>query len=164
MAKRLIDWNAKTNGVLELSEYVSGEEYGKMLETFDLKKIFPQYEKLNEVQRFLIIYGTKQKLADAGSSEKTAEDKAKAAGLKFDELVEGKLQAPRANASQVKENKRIAGKAKEISQVVSLEGLMMKKIAFPDTFTEEDQKKLNELMVIKVEMEVKAKAKSKKSK
>ena len=153
MAKRIIDWEVKKDGNLVMREFLGGDDLGIEVARFDMKKIFPEYTEMTEVQRFLVMYGTKQKLADAGSQEKTAEAKAEVAKAKFQDFVNGKLSQPRANASGVKEAKAVQAKVNEVMRVVSLESLILKSALNPESFTEEDQKKLDEFMALKVEME-----------
>ncbi len=152
MAKRLIDWKVE-GSVLVMGKYVDADTPSEMLERFEMSTLFPTEEDegcgfgmLTEVQQFIFVYGLKQKLADAGSAEKDANAKALIAREKFDLFAEGKIGSPRANGTGAKENKRIAENVRKAVEVVSLEGLMMKKMAFPDTFTDEDQEKLDEFL------------------
>jgi len=164
MAKRLIDWSL-TGSILVMGRYIDADTPADELVKFNLKLLFPisenqepykdekgkvipwdGFSELTEVQQFIFVYGLKQKLADCGSAEKDPDEKAKLAKSKFDDFVKGKIVGLRANATGAKENKKLADTVKASSKVVSLEGLMMKKIAFPDTFTDEDQKKLDEFL------------------
>jgi len=165
MAKRLIDWNL-SGSTLTMGEYIDSETPAKMLESFDLKKLFfpPEdfkviknkegeeileyngFLELTEVQQFLFVYGIKQKLADAGSSAKVATEKAKIAKAKFTDFVNGKLTGERSNSTGVKAMKKIFSDNKANSEVISLKGLMTKQLLFPDTFTVEDEKKLKEFL------------------
>jgi hypothetical protein len=170
MAKRLIDWSLK-GSVLEMRKYVKteSEEIGKVLAEFNIDLLFPEpknfgdfeetdsdgnivkwlgFGNLDKVQSFIFVYGLKQKLADCGSAEQDPNAKAILAGAKFQDFVDGKVIGERVNATGAKENKKIAESVKKVSGVVSLEGLMMKKIAFADTFTEEDQGKLDEFLAM----------------
>lgn len=150
MAKRLIDWTL-VGSVLAMGKYIDSDTPADELEKFDLTELFPEFKDLNEVQRFLVVYGIKQKLADCGSSVKVAEEKAKLAKAKFQDFVDGKLVGERANGTGAKENKRLVGSLKAVCQVVSLEGLNAKKCFFPDTFTKGDQKKLDEFNILAAE-------------
>ena len=52
----------------------------------------------------------------------------------------------RSNSTGTAATKKAVANAKKASEVVSLEGLITKKAVFPDKFTDEDQKKLDEFM------------------
>jgi len=147
MAKRLIDWTV-SGSKLTMGRYINSETPPKVLEVFEIAKLYPDFSKFNGVQQFLIVYGLKQKLADCGSSEKDASEKAILAKAKFQDFVDGKVVGVRANATGAKENKIFAKTMKENSQVVSLDGLQTKKVCFPETFTEEDEAKLQEFYKI----------------
>jgi len=151
MAKRLIDWTISDKGALNLNEYNSDKDAKIItLETFDLTKIWPTFNDFNEVQKHFTVYGTKQILADSGAMIKDAKGKAEKAKAKFQLALDGKLHGPRANGTANAENKKIVDTVKTASKIISLEGLMLKKITFPDTFTEDDQKKLTEFMALEV--------------
>ena len=145
MAKRLIDWNLK-GSVLVMGKYIDKDTPATELAKFDIKELYPNFDKMNEVQQFYIVYGIKQKLADRGSSETIAEEKVKLAKELWKDSKDGKITATRSNATGAKENKRIATAGREAAKVVSLEGLIAKKHLFPDTFTEDDQMKLTEFL------------------
>lgn len=166
MAKRLIDWNLN-GSVLVMGRYVDAESPAEELVKFELDKLFPKedhqvfdedgdiiswegFKGLTEIQQFIFVYGLKQKLADAGSQEKDPEEKARIAKEKFQDFVKGELSGARANGTGAKENKRIADIMREKVKVVSMEGLFLKKMNFPDTFTEEDQVKLDEFMAVSI--------------
>ena len=145
MAKRLIDWAVKGT-TLVMGKYIDAETPSTDLMKFDMAELFPLFNEFNEVQQFLIVYGLKQKLADCGSGETDADIKAELAEKMYVMFKAGEFKAPRANATGAKENKKIADAIREVSKVVSLDGLLIKKSQFPDTFTEDDQKKLNEFL------------------
>lgn len=165
MAKRLIDWQ-EVGSVLKMSKYNGKDSEGndipnEELESFDMELLFPQPESdlfyedgdtfqwegfkgLSEVQKFIFVYGLKQKLADAGSGEKDPVEKAVIAKAKFQDFVDGKLTAVRANGTGAKANKAFVDNVKKITEEVSYKGLLMKQTLFPETFTEEDASKLKE--------------------
>lgn len=157
MAKRIIDWTLDDNGVLSLNRYNSDKDAEiESLKTFDLVKLYPNWTDYNEVQKHLIEYGVKQKLADAGASEiGDADGKVEKATELFGYFLENKLHGARVNASS--DDKKRLKSMKTAAKVVSLDGLMAKKLLAPDQFTEADQAKLDEFM----EMAVKAKSKPK---
>ena len=158
MAKRLIDWQ-EVGSVLKMSKYNGKDGEGndipnEELESFQMEDLFKEdcsFEKLTEVQKFIFVYGLKQKLADAGSSEKDPKAKALIAREKFNDFVEGKLTAVRSNGTGAKANKVLAEKAKAVAEECTLKGLMTKQVLFPETFTEEDQEKLNEFLQMQME-------------
>ena len=151
MAKRLIDWTISDKGALNLNEYNSDKDAKIItLETFDLTKIWPTFNDFNEVQKHFTVYGTKQILADSGAMIKDAKGKAEKAKAKFQLALDGKLHGPRANGTANAENKKALDNAKTASKVISLAGLMTKKLVFPDSFTEEDQKKYDEFLALEV--------------
>ncbi|MCC7570610.1 hypothetical protein KO465_04640 [Candidatus Micrarchaeota archaeon] len=147
MAKRLLKWSVDKT-VLTMCE----AENEKTVATFDLARIFPDFNDMSEVQKHITVYGVKQILADAGASLKSVGDKKVAAEEKWSLLKEGKISAPRSNATGATENKRIINGIKERSKVVSLEGLMAKKLLNETEFTAEDQKKLDELLLAQAEI------------
>ena len=166
MAKRIIDWTLDRSSLI-IGEYVDSETTATELERFDVEKLFPMFQKFNPVQRFLTIYGLKQKLADCGSSVKTAVEKAESAKNKFEELVkvgDGEMVSSRSNGTGVKVKVRKMNELTEKTKVISYEGLMLKKLAFADTFTEEDEKKLQEFEKIKLEHLAKQVAQAEKTK
>ena len=97
----------------------------------------------------VLVYFTKQKLMDGGASAVGDLDgKVVAAQEKWNDLIAGKWTGERTNATGASENKKIANAAKEASQVISLEGLVMKKTLFErlnqGSWTDADQAKLEE--------------------
>jgi hypothetical protein len=158
MAKRIIAWREE-KGILEAGEWVKEDaEEGVFIsftEEFDLSDLFAvcdsegyeiQFDQMNKVQKHLIVYGVKQKLADAGSAEKTFEGKMELAKKKWELFLKGELTGERSNSTGTAANKKAVANAKKASEVVSLEGLITKKAVFPDSFTEEDQEKLDEFL------------------
>ena len=157
MAKRIIDWTVDGNGMLSLNKYNSDKDAEiESLETFDLSKLYEDFAEFNAVQKHLIVYGTKQKLADAGASEiGDVEGKVEKATELFGYFLENKLHGARANSTGAAENKKALNNAKTASKVVSLDGLTTKKMVFPESFTKEDQAKLDEFWAIKIKAEKK---------
>lgn len=137
MKVRLVKWTVDGN-VLKVSRII-GEEAVIEAE-FDLVLLFPEIAKMTDVQRQLVIYATKQKLMDCGASEVgNAGGKIANAKKMFTELCAGKWSGERTNGTGAVENKRVIAEAKKASQVVSLEGLAVKKLLYPATFTAEDE-------------------------
>ncbi len=182
MAKRIIDWKEdgtvlKAGRAITLDEKEAGafvvyEKEFDLAELFEITEIIKgeglegepagqdivniiEFEKLNKVQKHLIFYGVKQKLADAGSSEKDFDQKMDLAQTKWDLFLKGEIAGARTNSTGAKENKVIAGKVRELVGVVSMEGLFLKKLMNPDSFTEEDEAKLKEFIQIKAEHDAK---------
>jgi hypothetical protein len=158
MAKRILAWREE-NGILEAGKWVQEDaEQGIFIEfeeEFDLGDLFEitdsegnitPFKDLNKVQKHLVVYGVKQKLADAGSAEKTFEGKMEAAKNKWKLFLKGELAGERSNSTETAKNKKAISNARAASQVVSFEGLITKKAVFPDEFTEEDQAKLDEFI------------------
>ena len=153
MANRLRDWSINGN-ILEMREYVKADsdKTGKLLVEYDITKLYPNFKEYNEVQKFIIVYGLKQKLADEGSSCKgDLQGMIDAANEKWQMFLDNKLVGVRANSTGAKENKRLADGIRESSKVISLSGLVMKKSQFPDEFTPEDQEKLDKFFLIMAE-------------
>ncbi len=152
MAKRIVKWTL-VGSVLNLAKALEDPKAtAEILTSFDLAKLFPTFGEMNEVQKQLIVYGTKQKLMDVGANAiAEVAGKVEAAKKKYDELLAGKWEGERVNATGTSENKRIASAAKELASAVTMDGLMMKKAlsTFPGqpAFTPEDQAKLDELTV-----------------
>jgi len=154
MAKRLIRWELN-DSILKMVRIVGeGEKTTELPVEFDLTKLFPNFNKFTEVQRQLVVYGVKQKLSDTGAS-KVGDfgSKIKAAKDRWADLLAGKWQGERVNATT--NAKTLAKKVKETSQVISLEGLVMKKqlaqLPGQPEFTAEDQAKLDEFLKLAAE-------------
>jgi uncharacterized protein YdaL len=115
---------------------------------FDLVKIFPGFATMSEVQQQTIVYGVKQKLSDKGASAVAdLGGKVVQAKANWENLVAGKWTGDRVNSTGASENKKIAAAVKSIlAEGVSLNSLMMKKLTKPETFTPEEETKLQELM------------------
>ena len=62
---------------------------------------------------------------------------------------------PRVNTSETTVDKKALAAAKSVAKVVSLEGLIVKQVMYPATFTEQDAIDLARLMKAKVELEAK---------
>ena len=62
---------------------------------------------------------------------------------------------PRANASETSVDTKALAAAKSVAKVISLEGLIVKQVMYPATFTEQDAIDLARLMKAKVELEAK---------
>jgi hypothetical protein len=143
MAKRIVKWTLDGT-ILKLSKAI---EDAVVEAEFDIIKLFPSFLEMTDVQKQLTTFGIRQKLMDTGASAVgESETKIQAAKTKWEELLAGKWTGERVNSTGAAENKRIAAEVKEAAKVVSLQGLMMKKIAFPTTFTEEDEAKLQEFL------------------
>jgi hypothetical protein len=150
MAKRIIKWTLD-NTTLNMHKYV-GTVKGKDNATelicgFELTQLFPDFATSTDIQKQIVVYGIKQKLMDTGASELADVDgKTTRAKAKFAELLEGKWSGDRTNATGAAENKRVISELKTITKEVSMNGLMMKKIMYPATFTDEDETKLQEFI------------------
>jgi hypothetical protein len=160
MAKRIVKWTLD-NSILKLSKHLEDPKAtAEILAEFDLNELFTILTKTPELKEQFLAFTAKQKLMDVGASEVgNADGKVTAAKKKWAELLEGKWTGERVNATGKAENQRILGEVKAASQTVSLQGLMMKKLAFPATFTEADEAKLQEFMEIAVAAGKKGKGK-----
>jgi hypothetical protein len=76
----------------------------EILDTYDLKVIFPKIEEMTEVQRGLVIYGFKQNLSDkiAGMKDYTMKEKVKTMSERYDSLVKGIWKTPTKEKISVK--------------------------------------------------------------
>ena len=159
MAKRLVKWTLD-KAILKASKIVEGDAKSTKIEIgaeFDLTKLFPTFLEMKPVPQQLVVYGVKQKLMDSGASEIANYDgKIKRAKDKFTELIEGKWAGDRVNATGTAANKKVVSDMRQAAQVISLEGLVMKKAmsgkAGFEEFTEADQEKLDELMAAAVKV------------
>jgi len=88
----------------------------EMLDTYDLKKIYPTFEEMNEVQKGLIVYGVKQNLSDktAGMGDYTLAEKVKVMTARYNDLVNKIWKTP------VKEKVSVKKKAEELAKSNSL--------------------------------------------
>jgi len=161
MAKRIMKWSL-TKNTLGVSKVVEGEDAknAKIVLTaeFDLVLLYPDFESYNDVQQQIIVYGTKQKLADSGASEiADYGSKVKKAKTKWDELLSGKWTGSRVNGTGAAERKKLVKDISNLVGEVSLNGLTMKKalsaLDGQAAFTEEDEVKLQEFLAIKIEMD-----------
>jgi len=156
MAKRLITWTLDQT-ILKASRVVEDKKAEVIFTAeFDLIELFKDFAEYTDVQKQLVVYGVKQKLADAGASEIADYDsKIAKAKAKWAELLEGKWTGSRVNATGAAENRKLLNNIKETAKVVSLEGLMLKKAMakFPgqEAFTEADEAKLQEFLAMVAE-------------
>ena len=155
MAPRIVDWVITEDGKLDLNKFNSDKnaEVENQV-TFDISEIFSEFSEMNKVQKYVTIYGVKQKLADSGSDEKTLQGRVDSAVGTWHLWLTGEISAPRANATGSSENKKAVSNAKAASEVVSLEGLIVKQLVYPEKFTEADAAKLQEFMELKFEESV----------
>ena len=147
MAKvRLVKWSMD-GAVLKMARII-GED--ALIEAeFDLTKLYPNFDEFGDVQKQVIVYGVKQKLSDVGSSEiGNAGGKIANAKKIWERFLEGHFDGERVNATGASEDRKAGKAAKKISQVISLEGLIVKKTLYPATFTEEDEAKLQDFLKI----------------
>ena len=99
MAKRIIKWETKET-LLTVSD-VDGITY----DTFNLATMFPMWLDMNTVQQYVVLYGIKQALADAGASDTLASEKINSARRKWDALMAGEVATSRAMSPEEKEAK-----------------------------------------------------------
>ena len=87
-----------------------------ILDTYDLKVLFPKIEEMTEVQRSLIVYGFKQNLSDkiAGMKDYTMTEKVKTMTSRYDFLVKGVWK------SLAKEKTSVKKKASELVEAGGL--------------------------------------------
>ena len=155
MSKRIVRWTLD-NSILKLSKVIGSSETAIIEAEFDVSKLFPEFLNMSDVQKQMIVFATKQKLMDTGASQVgDADGKISSAKSKFAELLAGKWTGDRVNATGAQENKRILNEVKEASKAITLEGLLMKKVVFPATFTPEDEAKLQSFLVDKARIEKK---------
>ena len=153
MAQRIVKWTLDGT-ILKLSKYTNDKEAALIIEAeFNIKDFVDTINKPenSDFTAQALTYLLKQKLMDSGASNVgDFGGKILAAKNRWKELLEGKWTGERTNATGAAENKRLINNVKSISKVVSLEGLIMKKTLYPNTFTPEDEAKLQELMAAAV--------------
>lgn len=150
MAKvRLVKWTV--DGSILKAHRIIGESTVIEAE-FDLTKLFTEFESFSDVQKQLIIYGTKQKLMDSGASEiGNAGGKIANAKKIWERMLDGHFDGERVNSTGASEERKIGKAIKQASEVISLEGLLLKKAmaqATGKTFSAEDEAKLQEFIRI----------------
>jgi len=145
MAKRVISW--KSEGTSLFCGRANDSEVVDYLYTFNMEELFPGFSAFTLVQKYISFYGTKQILADCGSSEKDFSGKMLLAQKKWDDLKSGRVSAERTNGTGAAENKQIASAVKAAMKEVTLQGLLVKQLLTPGLFTEEDNAKLQEFLV-----------------
>ena len=149
MAQRIVKWTLDGT-ILKLSKYTNDKEAALIIEAeFNIKDFVDTINKPenSDFTAQALTYLLKQKLMDSGASNVgDFEGKILAAKNRWKELLEGKWTGERTNATGAAEDKKLVNNVKSISKVISLEGLIMKKTLYPNTFTPEDEAKLQELM------------------
>ena len=149
MAQRIVKWTLDGT-ILKLSKYTDDKEAALIIEAeFNIKDFVDTINKPenSDFTAQALTYLLKQKLMDSGASNVgDFGGKILAAKNRWKELLEGKWTGERTNATGAAEDKKLINNVKSISKVVSLEGLIMKKTLYPNTFTPEDEAKLQELM------------------
>ena len=88
MAKRLVKWTL-AGAVLRISD----AEDEKAFREFRLKSLFPEWDEMTEPQRYIVVYGVKQALADAGASDESASDKVFAAFARWENILAGEFRS-----------------------------------------------------------------------
>ena len=149
MAQRIVKWTLDGT-ILKVSKYTDDKEAALIIEAeFNLNDLLEVMsdEKNRDFTMQALTYLAKQKLMDSGASSiGDFGGKILAAKNRWKELLEGKWTGERTNATGAAEDKKLVNNVKSISKVISLEGLIMKKTLYPNTFTPEDEAKLQELM------------------
>jgi len=109
MAQERIKWTY-IEGIINIG---FGNE---ILNTYDLKVIFPKIEEMTEVQRGLVIYGFKQNLSDkiAGMKDYTTKEKVKTMTERYESLAKGIWKTPSKEKVSIK---------KKASELVEAGGL-----------------------------------------
>jgi hypothetical protein len=97
MAQERIKWTY-IEGIINIG---FGNE---ILDTYDLKVIFPKIEEMTEVQRGLVIYGFKQNLSDkiAGMKDYTMKEKVRIMTSRYNDLAIGVWKTPAKEKISVK--------------------------------------------------------------
>jgi hypothetical protein len=129
MAKREVKWSL-LGSVLSMSKYLNETSDVILQVTFDLIEIFPEFNTLTDVQKYVVQYGVKQRLSDKGANDiANIEGKVASAKTIWADLVAGKLQHERSNASTAKV---------QLAQANSMVDLLMKKLN-GETLTDEQE-------------------------
>jgi hypothetical protein len=149
MAKRVVKWSL-SGLVLSISKALEDPKAETQIEaSFDLNKLFEVIKTNEDFRTHALAYLAKQKMMDTGASEIADPDgKVTSAKKKWGEMLEGKWTGERINATGAAENKKTLAAVKEVTKVVSLEGLIIKRTLYPDTFTAEDAAKLEEFLQV----------------
>jgi len=116
MAQERIKWTLLPDGILSI-----GFE-NEMLDTYDLKALFPTIGEMTEVQRMLVIYGFKQNLSDkiAGMKDYTLDEKVKIMTARYMDLVNGIWKTPAKEKTSVKKEaaKLVEGGVTEVEMAL----------------------------------------------
>jgi hypothetical protein len=90
-----------------------------ILNTYDLKVIFPDIEKMTEVQRGLVLYGFKQNLSDkiAGMKDYSMSEKVKTMTARYESLKDGIWKTPAKEKTSVKKEADKLIAAGELNEV-----------------------------------------------
>lgn len=113
MAQERIKWNLLPEGMLSI-----GFE-NELLDTYDLKKVYPTFDSMTEVQIGIIVYGFKQNLSDkiAGMKDYTLKEKVKVMGDRFQSLVDGIWKTPSKEKTSIKKKAASLVEAGGLSEV-----------------------------------------------
>jgi hypothetical protein len=97
MAQERIKWTY-IEGIINIG---FGNE---ILDSYNMKVIFPKIEEITEVQRELILYGFKQNLSDkiAGMKHYTLKEKVKTMTERYESLVKGIWKTPSKEKTSIK--------------------------------------------------------------
>ena len=93
MAKQLVSWS-ETDGELFMNR--TNAVPPETLAIFPIRKLFPQFPYLTEVQKYVTVKGLKEGLADTGAAAKTAEGKAENARKRWALFLDGRTKEKRA--------------------------------------------------------------------
>lgn len=90
-----------------------------ILNTYDLKVIFPDIETMTEVQRGLVLYGFKQNLSDkiAGMKDYSMSEKVKTMTARYESLKDGIWKTPAKEKTSVKKEADKLIAAGELNEV-----------------------------------------------
>lgn len=113
MAQERIKWALSETGMLTIS---FGNE---QLDLYNLVKIYPTFQEMNEVQKMVIVYGVKQNLSDkiAGMKDYTLREKTKVMGERFQSLLDGIWKTPSKEKSSIKKKATALVEAGGLSEV-----------------------------------------------
>jgi hypothetical protein len=86
MAKRLVKWTL-AGSILRVADAGNEDDWRE----FRLEELFPEWSALTEAQQYVVVYGVKQCLADAGASDPEPTDKISSAFTRWEGILTGEL-------------------------------------------------------------------------
>jgi len=100
MAERKISWSENKERCLTMGKATTGGGHSPDY-TFDPRFVFPEFDTYEENQKYVILFGIKQSLADEVADTPDADGKVEGIQVAWSDLVENKEKVRKSNAKSV---------------------------------------------------------------